>query len=86
MLQGIRDYGRTFADRFTSSDPSRVGTPEWQADVAEATRRLGAVRDDGRSLDEFSDTTEQRVMDHDRERADESVKALNAMGILPSTE
>lgn len=81
MLQGIHDYGRTFADNLESSDANRKGTPEWEADVAEATRRLELVRDEGRSLDEFSEEETQRVMPHDRERAEESVSALEAMGI-----
>jgi hypothetical protein len=80
MLQGIRDYGRAFSDNLASGDPQRIGTPELQADVADATRRLNAVRDEGRSLDEFSQDEAQRVMPHDLERAEESVRALEAMG------
>jgi hypothetical protein len=82
MLQGILDNGRTFADNFASSDQDRKGTSEWEADVVEATRRLEAVRDEGRSLDEFSEAEAQRVMPHDRERAEESIKALEAMGVV----
>jgi hypothetical protein len=75
MLQGIRDAGRTFegltiADPVAALDPSEVG---------EAERRLAAVRDDGRSLTEFSDHAAHQVMRHDVERAQEAVRALEAL-------
>lgn len=82
MLQGIRDYGRTFSDNFASGDPQRIGGPEWRADLAEATRRLEAVRDEGRTLEEFSEEEAQRVMTHDLERAEEATRSLEAMGIV----
>jgi hypothetical protein len=78
MLQGIRDSERTFEELFVAEPKP----PKDQAQVDEAERRLAAVRDDGRSLDEFSEAEAQRVMRHDLERAEESVKALETMGFV----
>jgi hypothetical protein len=82
MLQGIRDYGRTF-DELSVAEPK---PPKDPAEVAEAKRRLALVRDKGHSLDEFSEAKAQQAMDHDWERARESVKALEAMGIVFDTD
>jgi len=77
MLQGVRDNGRVLNELHVG-DPIAQRSPE---DLVEADIRLAAVRDEGRSLDEFSEEPAQRVMPHDLERAEESVKALEAMGI-----
>jgi hypothetical protein len=74
-LQGSRDGECTFDAMFVA-DPK---PPKDQAEVDEAEHRLAAVRDNGRSLEEFSEAQAQRVMDHDLERAEESLKALEAM-------
>ena len=77
MLQSVRDVGRTLDGLFVG-DPI---PPVARDDVVEAERRLAAVRDDGVSLSELSSSPAHQVMPHDVERAEQAVRALEALGL-----
>lgn len=77
MLQSVRDVGRTLDGLFVG-DPVPPVAP---ADVVEAERRLAAVRDGGASLRDLSDSPAHHVMPHDVERAEQAVRALEALGL-----
>jgi len=82
LLQAVRDQDKRLDEIEVPTVPDFPETPEREKDLARAQAMLEAVRDEGRSLEGASDRPALLPTDHDRERAENTVRELERLGLV----